>query len=724
MIHLLLAIIYLAFISLGLPDALLGSAWPSMYQEFSVPVSYSGMIFMIIAAGTVISSLQSDRLTKWLGTGKVTAISVLMTAVALFGFSISDSFPALCLWAVPYGLGAGSVDAALNNYVALHYKSRHMSWLHCMWGIGASVGPYIMGWMLTGGFGWNMGYRTISFLQVGLTVLLFVSLPLWRKQTTEVPDDSEISAAPEKEGRALSLREIIRIPGAKEMMFAFFCYSAVEQTVSLWASGYLVFHMGMSAENAAGFAGLFFIGITAGRFLSGFMTLKFNDTQMIRLGQVFILIGIIALVLPFGEMAALAGLLLLGFGCAPIYPSIIHSTPDNFGKDKSQAVMGVQMAFAYVGTLLMPPVFGFIANGISVSLFPVYLLLALAVMVFMHEKMLLKKRGFGRKRMRCGQAVLLTQEALRANLAEAVLYADHFHRNRAVLDDNVSHRRTQAALDLMVLSSNDRAALLGRVDDQLLIERLPGEHIDDLGGNTLGLELLLRLERFVNHDAGSDDRNVLAFLQGYALADLEVRAVRVNRSERLADHTHVRELAGSGQLLGQAVDLRIVDRVDYDRTRNRHVQRAVLKRHVGAAVISRAYARVRADHMYRQLCISRRHKGLVKRTAGSEAAERVHEHGLAGRAQAGSYAHRVCFRNTCIDGALRERLRQLAGVDAVLQVAVNVHDRGILLHDLEHRGNVAVAVCTRILFMLANQSKAHVHTLPYCALISASLLSA
>ena len=270
MIHLLLAIIYLAFISLGLPDALLGSAWPSMYQEFSVPVSYSGMIFMIIAAGTVISSLQSDRLTKWLGTGKVTAISVLMTAVALFGFSISDSFPALCLWAVPYGLGAGSVDAALNNYVALHYKSRHMSWLHCMWGIGASVGPYIMGWMLTGGFGWNMGYRTISFLQVGLTVLLFVSLPLWRKQTTEAPDDCEISAAPEKEGRALSLREIIRIPGAKEMMFAFFCYSAVEQTVSLWASGYLVFHMGMSAENAAGFAGLFFIGITAGRFLSGF----------------------------------------------------------------------------------------------------------------------------------------------------------------------------------------------------------------------------------------------------------------------------------------------------------------------------------------------------------------------------------------------------------------------------------------------------------------------
>ena len=182
MIHLLLIIIYLAFISLGLPDALLGSAWPSMYKEFSVPVSFSGMIFMIIAAGTIVSSLQSDRLTRKLGTGKVTAVSVLMTAIALFGFSVSGSFVALCLWAIPYGLGAGSVDAALNNYVALHYKSRHMSWLHCMWGIGASVGPCIMGQVLTGGQSWNMGYRAISFLQIGLTVLLFVSLPLWRKK--------------------------------------------------------------------------------------------------------------------------------------------------------------------------------------------------------------------------------------------------------------------------------------------------------------------------------------------------------------------------------------------------------------------------------------------------------------------------------------------------------------------------------------------------------------
>lgn len=411
MIHLLLVIIYLAFISLGLPDALLGSAWPSMYGEFSVPVSYSGIIFMIIAAGTIVSSLQSDRLTRRWGTGRVTAASVLLTAAALFGFSVSGSFLALCLWAVPYGLGAGSVDAALNNYVALHYKSRHMSWLHCMWGIGASVGPYIMGHVLTGGQTWNMGYRVISFLQIALTAILFVSLPLWSRKSEETEPEAgdtvsetlpEETAAGRK--RPLSLREIIRIPGAKEKMFSFFCYSMVEQTTSLWAGSYLVFHKGMSAESAAGFAGLFFIGITAGRFLSGFLTVKLSDTQMIRLGQSVILLGIVALLLPFGSGMSLMGLVLLGLGCAPIYPSIIHSTPDNFGRDNSQAVMGVQMAFAYVGTCLMPPVFGLIANGLSVAFFPLYLLLGLAIMTFMHEKMLLKKgRGIFSKRAVSGQ---------------------------------------------------------------------------------------------------------------------------------------------------------------------------------------------------------------------------------------------------------------------------------------------------------------------------------
>lgn len=385
MFQLLLVIIYLAFISLGLPDSLLGSAWPTMYQEFSVPVSYAGGISMIIAVGTIISSLQSDRLTKKLGTGKVTAISVLMTAAALFGFSISHSYAALCLWAIPYGLGAGSVDASLNNYVALHYTSRHMSWLHCMWGIGASLGPYIMGYALTGGQSWNMGYRYIAILQIVLTAILFFSLPLWKKQKA-----AYIEQLDEENTNPLSLQQIVKVPGAKEIMVTFFCYCALEQTTGLWASSYLVLQRGLAAETAAEFASLFFIGITVGRAAGGFLTMKLNDTQMIRLGQGLILSGIVCLFLPFGNTTALLGLVLIGLGCAPVYPSIIHSTPEHFGADKSQAMIGVQMASAYVGTCFMPPVFGFIANHISVSIFPLYLLAILLLMGAMHEKMLSK----------------------------------------------------------------------------------------------------------------------------------------------------------------------------------------------------------------------------------------------------------------------------------------------------------------------------------------------
>lgn len=384
MFQLLLAIIYLAFISLGLPDALLGSAWPTMYKEFSVPVSYSGGIFMIIAVGTIISSLQSDRLTKKFGTGKVTVASVLMTAVALFGFSISHSYALLCLWAIPYGLGAGSVDASLNNYVALHYASRHMSWLHCMWGIGASLGPYIMGNTLINGQSWNLGYRYIAIVQIVLTAVLLLSLSLWnRKSNTSCGNETV-------QEKSLSLRQVFSIPGAKEIMITFFCYCALEQTTNLWASSYLVLYQGLSPEAAASLASLFFIGITVGRFLSGFLTFKLSDTQMIRLGQGFIAAGIFSLFLPLGKITSLLGLILIGLGCAPIYPSIIHSTPANFGKERSQAMIGVQMASAYVGTCLMPPIFGFIANHISVSLFPVYMLAILVLMVIMHEKMLPK----------------------------------------------------------------------------------------------------------------------------------------------------------------------------------------------------------------------------------------------------------------------------------------------------------------------------------------------
>lgn len=301
MFQLLLIIIYLAFISLGLPDSLLGSAWPTMYREFSVPVSYAGGISMIIAVGTVISSLQSDRLTKRWGTGKVTAFSVLMTAAALFGFSVSHSYAALCLWAIPYGLGAGSVDASLNNYVALHYASRHMSWLHCMWGIGASLGPYIMGYALTGGQGWNMGYRYIAILQIILTAVLIFSLPLWKRQGA----DGALQTDGDAKAKPLSLRQIIKIPGAREVMITFFCYCALEQTAGLWASSYLVLRRGVSAETAAGFASLFFAGITAGRVLGGFLTMKLTDTQMIRLGEGITLLGILLLLLPLGSASAL-----------------------------------------------------------------------------------------------------------------------------------------------------------------------------------------------------------------------------------------------------------------------------------------------------------------------------------------------------------------------------------------------------------------------------------
>ena len=381
MVSLLLAIIYLSFISLGLPDALLGSAWPTMCLEFDVPVSYAGFISIIISAGTIVSSLLSDRMTRWLGTGRVTAFSVATTAVALMGFSLTKNYWLLLVWAVPYGLGAGSVDAALNNYVALHYASRHMSWLHCMWGVGASVGPYIMGYALTGGQGWNMGYRYIALLQIVLTAVLVISIPIWKGKHGTQGEEKTQNSAP------LSLKQIFAIPGAKEILVAFFCYCAAESTAMLWGSTYLVRHLGMGEDQAASLASLFFIGITSGRALSGFLTYKLNDSNMIRLGQAVIVAGIGAMVLPLGEAGTLAGLLLIGLGCAPIYPCIIHSTPEHFGAENSQAIIGIQMASAYVGTLVMPPLFGLIANHISASLFPAYIALITALMILMCEKL-------------------------------------------------------------------------------------------------------------------------------------------------------------------------------------------------------------------------------------------------------------------------------------------------------------------------------------------------
>ncbi len=378
MVHILLVIIYLAFISLGLPDSLLGAAWPTMHLYFDVPISYAGWASMIIAACTIVSSLLSDRMTRRLGTGRVTAISVGMTAAALFGFSISRAYWMLLLWAVPYGLGAGSVDAALNNYVALHYKSRHMSWLHCFWGLGASIGPAIMGAAITRGMGWSGGYRIISVMQVVLTAILVLSLPLWKNRS---------DAAKSETGKPMSLGQIIAVPGVKSVMACFFCYCALEQTAGLWASTFLVLRWGVTAEQAATLAGLFYFGITAGRAVSGFATFRFNDKQMVRIGQSILLAGIALLILPISRLTAMIGFVAIGVGCAPVYPSLIHSTPDHFGADRSQAIIGVQMASAYLGTCLMPPLFGLIAAALSVRLMPVFLLILLAVMFVTHEQL-------------------------------------------------------------------------------------------------------------------------------------------------------------------------------------------------------------------------------------------------------------------------------------------------------------------------------------------------
>ncbi|MBQ6877269.1 MAG: MFS transporter [Oscillospiraceae bacterium] len=374
----LLAIIYISFISLGLPDALLGGAWPTMHNEFGVPVSYAGIISMIICMGTIASSLLSDRMTKRFGTGKVTAISVALTAAALFGFSVSNSFIMLCIIAVPYGLGAGGVDASINNYAAIHYASRHLSWLHCMWGIGASTGPYLLAAAMTNG-SWNLGYRWVSFLQIILTAVLFLTLPLWKENKEDLEKHEK--------AKPLSIREIFSIPGAKEVMAAFFCYCALESTAGLWASSYLVLEHGVSEETAAALATLFYTGITVGRGISGFVTYKLNDKNMIRLGQIIIAAGILLILIPFGEKTAMAGIVLVGFGCAPIYPCVIHSTPAHFGVDKSQAIVGVQMACAYIGSCFMPPLFGILANNVSAALFAPYMALILVVMIVAMEKL-------------------------------------------------------------------------------------------------------------------------------------------------------------------------------------------------------------------------------------------------------------------------------------------------------------------------------------------------
>ena len=373
----LLIIIYVAFISLGLPDSLLGSAWPSMYQFFGVSLSSAGIISMIISAGTIISSLFSDRLIRKWNTGFVTFVSVFMTALALLGFSFSNHFFALCFWAIPLGLGAGSVDAGLNNFVALHYKAHHMSWLHCFWGLGASLGPIIMSYCLLQLDSWRIGYRSISIIQFTLVAVLLFSLPLWKKIQGQANVEKRAAQS------SIKLSQVLKLPGAKAALVSFFCYCALESTVGLWGSTYLVTIHAIAAGTAARWISLYYIGITLGRFLSGFLAMKLSHEKMVRIGQCFIGAGILLLFLPFSGPTLMVGLFLVGLGCAPIFPSLLHETPENFGSRYSQTIMGIQMASAYVGTTFMPPLFGFLGAKISYHLFPVFNAAILLLMIVM-----------------------------------------------------------------------------------------------------------------------------------------------------------------------------------------------------------------------------------------------------------------------------------------------------------------------------------------------------
>ncbi|TFV81623.1 MFS transporter [Microbacterium sp. dk485] len=395
MYSLLLAIIYIAFVSLGLPDSLIGAGWPVMHRDLDVPVAFAGIVTMIIAGGTILSSLASERVTRRFGAGLVTAVSVGLTAAALVGFSVSGSFWMLCLWAIPFGLGAGAVDAALNNYVALHYAARHMNWLHSFWGLGASISPFIMSYALTAELGWSSAYLIVGLIQAALTFVLLISLPLWGKVNQISPDDHTVE--PSGKGSAhVPLARALRIPGVVSILVAFFAYCALETTVILWASTWLVTDRGVAAATAAAFASLFLLGITAGRFLAGFFADRVGDRQLIRGGFATVGVGVVLLALPVQTDAlALTGLVLAGLGCAPIYPAIIHSTPVNFGRRNSQAIIGIQMAAAYTGSTFAPPLFGALSAWTGMWVFPLFLGALVVLGLLMSERLnrLVARRG-------------------------------------------------------------------------------------------------------------------------------------------------------------------------------------------------------------------------------------------------------------------------------------------------------------------------------------------
>lgn len=378
MYSLLLALVYLAFVSLGLPDALLGAGWPVMHEAFGVPVPYMGFISMIISGCTILSSLASDAVNRRFGTAKVTVTSVFLTAIALVGFSFATEFWMLVVLAVPYGLGAGSVDAGLNNYVALHYSSKHMSWLHCFWGVGTIVSPFVMSYALSTSV-WNNGYRIVACIQFAIAVLLLVTLPVWKV--------NKAKAEVQKQAKSLRISEALKIKGVPYLLIGFFAYCSAEATTMGWASTYFFQAKGINSETAAAYASLVFIGLTVGRFFGGFIMDKLGDRKMIVLGTIITVCGIVCLLIPINnEILAVAAFVIIGLGYAPIYPCIIHSTPDNFGAENSGAIIGIQIASAYVGCTLMPPLYGMLGKYLGYGIMPVYLLIFVVLMIYMTEK--------------------------------------------------------------------------------------------------------------------------------------------------------------------------------------------------------------------------------------------------------------------------------------------------------------------------------------------------
>ncbi|WP_036635688.1 MFS transporter [Paenibacillus massiliensis] len=385
-----LIVIYLAFISLGLPDSLLGSAWPVMWPEIGSTLGSAGLISMIIAVGTIISSLASGRMIQLLGTGKITMASCLLTAVSLLGFSMAPSMLWLIVLAVPLGLGAGAVDAALNHYVADNYKAHHMNWLHCFWGVGATMGPIIMATYLAGEHSWRGGYAAVAIIQFILVVVLLLTLPLWKRvaaaREQEQPARSEQDTSLQADAEVILPVKVLRLRGVKPSLFAFLLYCGVETTVGLWGASYLVQSRQVTAEMAAGWISLYYGGITFGRLITGFITLKVQNRHLIRYGQLITVIGGLVLLLPLPASLSIVGFILIGLGLAPIYPGLLHETPARFGREHSAKLMGYQMAVAYSGTTLVPPLFGLLAAQVSTDLFPVVVLILLVLMLFSVEK--------------------------------------------------------------------------------------------------------------------------------------------------------------------------------------------------------------------------------------------------------------------------------------------------------------------------------------------------